>query len=218
MGNVLGGFTSVAWTSSGSWQPVPSAFLFYKGSGSTAIQRYSQKGTSPQFAVHHGGTCGPMFGGGHDLIISPSVAGARGITYCSKALTYDPMPINGTTGILIDLIAWQVPPTGGSAPPSTHADATVSDRPACRLSYSSNSTPPVELCADMSRLAGPATALTFDFGLWLKEELDKYDRELQALRRRAKLFEAEKAFMQLLLVTKDVDGSKEAWLQKVILS
>ncbi|KAG5184754.1 hypothetical protein JKP88DRAFT_181023 [Tribonema minus] len=218
-GNVFGGFTTVARTSSpGSWQPDPAAFLFCKGSNSTAMQRYCQTGTSPQHAVLHKSSHGPIFGVGNDLQFAFSSEGA--IAYCSATRTYQPMPINGTSGgKVVYLFVWQVPQTGDSAPPSLtpNADAAVSCQPAPSLSYI---TSPVALRADMSSLTDPATTLSFHFGLWLKEQLDACDSELRAVDRRAKLFTSEMAFMQQVNATlspEDLDGRKRAWLEKVCI-
>eukprot|EP00611_Tribonema_gayanum_P023628 TRINITY_DN5000_c0_g5_i2.p1 TRINITY_DN5000_c0_g5~~TRINITY_DN5000_c0_g5_i2.p1 ORF type:complete len:410 (-),score=82.80 TRINITY_DN5000_c0_g5_i2:257-1486(-) len=215
-GNIFGGFTSVPWTSSDGWQADPAAFLFYEGSGSSAMQRYSQKGTSPEHSIRHHSSNWPAFGGGHDLRFKSSSAGT--ITYSSSSSTYHPMHINGTSGTVIDLFVWQVPQTGGSAPAASDADDIVSNQPACSLSYSSDSTPPVALRADLSSLTGPATALSFRFGLWLKEQLDMYASELRAVKRRTELFASEKTFMQQLIAAmspEDVYGRKRAWLEKV---
>ncbi|KAG5176315.1 hypothetical protein JKP88DRAFT_171361, partial [Tribonema minus] len=197
-GNILGGFTSVPWESSGTYKRDPAAFLFFKGVESPATQRYSQTGNSPQWAVIHNSGYGPAFGGGRDFAFTFSRQPEGGMTYSSSANTYQPMPINGTSGTVSDLFVWQVPQIGGSAP----------------FNYSSDSTPPLELRADMSSLTGPATSLSFHFGLWLKEQLDAYDSELQAIERQAKLFAAEKAFMQQL-APEDIDSRKRAWLEKV---
>eukprot|EP00611_Tribonema_gayanum_P023623 TRINITY_DN5000_c0_g2_i1.p1 TRINITY_DN5000_c0_g2~~TRINITY_DN5000_c0_g2_i1.p1 ORF type:complete len:588 (-),score=130.36 TRINITY_DN5000_c0_g2_i1:613-2376(-) len=212
-GNLFGGFTAVAWASSGSYKRDPAAFLFCKGVESSTTQRYSQTGTNPTWAIHHYAAGLPTFGGGNDLLFTANNVGT--VTYSSTANTYQPMPINGTSGTVVDLFVWQVPQTGGSAPlsPSTHADATVSHRPVCNLSYNSDSAPPLELRDDMSSLTSPATTLSFHFGLWLKEQLDAYDSELQAVECQAELFAAEKAFMQQL-APEDMDGRKRAWLEK----
>ncbi|KAG5184742.1 hypothetical protein JKP88DRAFT_181010 [Tribonema minus] len=215
-GNMFGGYTSVAWTSSDGWQADPAAFLFYEGRGSAALQCYSQKGTSPEHSIRHHSSLWPTFGGGHDLRFKSSSAGT--ITYSSSSKTYHTMPINGTSGTVIDLFVWQVPQTGGSAPAATDADDTVLNQPACRLSYTSDSTPPVAFRADLSSLTGPATALSFRFGLWLKEQLDMYAIELRAVKHRTELFASEKTFMQQLIAAMspdDVNGRKRAWLEKV---
>ncbi|KAG5176313.1 hypothetical protein JKP88DRAFT_249569 [Tribonema minus] len=216
-GNVFGGLATVAWAShsSRSWQPDRAAFLFYEGSGSTAMQRYSQARNNIQSAVFHHSSYGPVFGNGYDLVFT-FIGGT--ITHTSSTQSFQPLPIKGTSGTVIDLFVWQVPQTGGSAPlklsPSPRADATASRQPVCNLSYNSDSAPPLKLRADMSSLTGPATTLSFHFGLWLKEQLDAFDNELQAVERRAELFAAEKAFLQQL-APEDIDGRKRAWLEKV---
>eukprot|EP00611_Tribonema_gayanum_P023624 TRINITY_DN5000_c0_g3_i1.p1 TRINITY_DN5000_c0_g3~~TRINITY_DN5000_c0_g3_i1.p1 ORF type:complete len:445 (-),score=66.39 TRINITY_DN5000_c0_g3_i1:308-1642(-) len=201
-----------------TWQLAagPCCVPLCKGSNSTAMQRYCQTGTSPQNAVLHKSSHGPIFGVGNDLQFAFSSEGA--IAYCSATRTYQPMPINGTSGgKVVDLFVWQVPQTGDSAPPSLTptADAAVSRQPARSLSYI---TPPVALLADLSSLTDPATKLSFHFGLWLKEQLDACDSELRAVERRAKLFTSERAFMQQVNATlspEDLDGRKRAWLEKM---
>eukprot|EP00611_Tribonema_gayanum_P023626 TRINITY_DN5000_c0_g4_i1.p1 TRINITY_DN5000_c0_g4~~TRINITY_DN5000_c0_g4_i1.p1 ORF type:complete len:539 (-),score=112.01 TRINITY_DN5000_c0_g4_i1:219-1835(-) len=216
-GNVFGGFTSVGWRTGGSWQPDHAAFLFCKGSGVTATQRYYQNGTHPQYAVYQGHDS-PTFGAGHDLCFNFSVPDK--MTYGSSTHTYHPMPVNGTSnGAVTDLFIWQVRQIGDSAqplPPHSSADA-VPVHPDGGLGCSSDTTPPAVLCADEPGLTGPATALNV-FSLWLKEQLDAYDGEMQAVARRAEMFASERAFMQQLnaaLPQEDMDTRKKAWLEQV---
>jgi len=68
---LFGGYTSVAWTSSGSWTIDPNAFLFtLTNPNDIPPTRYPVQPSKTQHTVYHSGGYGPTFGASHDLHIS----------------------------------------------------------------------------------------------------------------------------------------------------
>jgi hypothetical protein len=68
---LFGGYTSVAWTSSGSWTIDPNAFLFtLTNPNDIPPTKYPVQSSQTQYTVYHGNGYGPTFGAGHDLHIS----------------------------------------------------------------------------------------------------------------------------------------------------
>ncbi|CAF1394370.1 unnamed protein product [Didymodactylos carnosus] len=64
VGYLFGGFTTVSWSSTCSWQPDPQAFLFtLTNPHNIPSTKYNVKEKSMQFAVYHDATVGPSFGG-----------------------------------------------------------------------------------------------------------------------------------------------------------
>jgi Tfp pilus assembly protein PilZ len=66
-GNVFGGYSSIAWSSSGGWGSSSTAFLFRLR---PSIKRYNIKSKSHSIYRHSG--YGPTFGGGHDIYVRNS--------------------------------------------------------------------------------------------------------------------------------------------------
>ncbi|CAF1446238.1 unnamed protein product, partial [Didymodactylos carnosus] len=63
-GYLFGGYTTVSWSSTCSWQPDPQAFLFtLTNPHNIPPTKYHVKEKSMQFAVYHDATVGPSFGG-----------------------------------------------------------------------------------------------------------------------------------------------------------
>jgi len=67
-GFIFGGFTSIPWWSSGSYEADNTAFLFSLTNLSNTPLKIKVK--SSQYAVYHNSNYGPAFGGGHDLHVS----------------------------------------------------------------------------------------------------------------------------------------------------
>jgi len=65
-GRMFGGFTDVSWSSSTGWSSSYNAFLFQLR---PAMKRYSKKSGSSN-AIYRHKSYGPIFGSGHDLMIS----------------------------------------------------------------------------------------------------------------------------------------------------
>mmetsp|Transcript_10923 Transcript_10923/g.22865 ORF Transcript_10923/g.22865 Transcript_10923/m.22865 type:complete len:591 (-) Transcript_10923:380-2152(-) len=79
-GYVFGGYADESWSSSGGYKASPKAFLFvlrtHSGLGPIKMR---QNGSYPGKAMRDKSSCGPIFGGGHDLLI-PNNANSNGYT------------------------------------------------------------------------------------------------------------------------------------------
>ncbi|XP_078350446.1 uncharacterized protein LOC144635232 [Oculina patagonica] len=90
--NIFGGFTEVPWASQGKWTTCRDAFLFSmvnpRGLGPTKMPLKSQQ---QQYGIYCDCSCGPTFGGGHDLYISDN-ANTNTSSYSTLGNTYECPP------------------------------------------------------------------------------------------------------------------------------
>jgi len=82
-GNVFGGYSSVSWKYSHSYKRAPTSFLFQLR---PRFSHFAMRNLDDRHATFHGGSFGPVFGGGHDLYIgsgalSNSHSYVKGYTY-----------------------------------------------------------------------------------------------------------------------------------------
>jgi len=88
-GYVFGGYTGVAWSSAGRGHSCPSAFLFtVTNPHGDPITRFMSNGDGKAVICYSG--CGPAFGYGTDLFVSPA--------FDSSSHTYFPVSYNDTLG------------------------------------------------------------------------------------------------------------------------
>jgi hypothetical protein len=90
---VFGGFTSINWESSGGWKSDPNAFLFSLTNKDNQPCKMRQINTNESIICHP--SCGPTFGGGHDLHICDSANTTVG-SYSMLGYSYqNPQPSQG---------------------------------------------------------------------------------------------------------------------------
>lgn len=81
-GKRVGGFSSIPWTTSGSYKEDPEAFIF----SIDACQKFTQYRNFGN-AVYHNSNNGPTFGAGHDLYIANGCK-SNSNSYCNSNHTY----------------------------------------------------------------------------------------------------------------------------------
>ena len=94
-GHVFGGFSSISWGSSGKWKKAPGSFIFtLTNMHGTEPTKFALKNEDDESAVcHYGNGYGPVFGGGHDLLIYSDCNTNTG-SYSNLPYVY-----NDTTGL-----------------------------------------------------------------------------------------------------------------------
>jgi hypothetical protein len=84
-GNMFGGFTDQAWSSSAGYSSSTTAFLFQLRPD---MKRYNKHSSSSSNAIYRNSGYGPTFGGGHDLHISSSCTSVT-TSYTNGGNAYD---------------------------------------------------------------------------------------------------------------------------------
>lgn len=94
-GHVFGGFSSISWGSSGKWRKARGSFIFtLTNMHGTEPTKFALKNEDDESAVcHYGDGYGPVFGGGHDLLIYSDCNTNTG-SYSNLPYVY-----NDTTGL-----------------------------------------------------------------------------------------------------------------------
>ncbi|ETO25936.1 hypothetical protein RFI_11202 [Reticulomyxa filosa] len=88
MNHVFGGYTSIAWTSSGNYASDNNSWIFLLRAGKNVTPKKGKwKVTQTQYSVYHGGGNGPTFGGGYDFTIA-NAANTNTSSYANAGHSY----------------------------------------------------------------------------------------------------------------------------------
>ena len=86
-GSIYGGYTALSWDQSGTWGNDPSSFLFrLQYNGKEAGNKFPC--VSPINAMLKNASCGPTFGGNHDLCSFKNTVNASGGYYTLNGYSY----------------------------------------------------------------------------------------------------------------------------------
>jgi len=88
MNHVFGGYTTIAWTSSGNYASDNNSWIFLVRAGKNITPKKGKwKVTQTQYSVYHSSGNGPTFGGGHDFCVT-NAANTNTSSYANAGHSY----------------------------------------------------------------------------------------------------------------------------------
>jgi hypothetical protein len=87
-GSVYGGYVQVSWNSSNQWMTDTSAFLYQlRFNENDKRTKFPIKSGNSQYALYCNSTCGPIFGGGYDLLTFQNTVNSSGTYFALNGYT-----------------------------------------------------------------------------------------------------------------------------------